>query len=74
MLTNGRTRGGGREGGRRHLTDPRKGQGGSVMVLMQENDFSLFQDEDDRIQKLVPFDQIVLGENEIASAVSGPGR
>jgi hypothetical protein len=44
------------------------------MVLMQENDFALLQNEDDRIQKLVPFDQIVLEENEIASAVSGSRR
>lgn len=67
MFRIGRTR---RRGGR-DLTDPREGQGGSVVVLMQEDNFALFQDEDDRVQKLVPFDKVVLEEIGIATAVSG---
>ena len=70
MFRIGRTR----RGRGRNLTDPREGQRGSVVVLVQENDFALFQNEDDRIQKLVPFDQVVLEESGIATVVSGTSR
>jgi hypothetical protein len=38
---------------------PAQEQRGSVVILMQKDDFFLLQDEDDGVEKLVPLDEVV---------------